>query len=252
MSRGRGLAPVRPTRDRGVRDAAALSLVLVLALVLRASHAGAASAADDAEARRARATASRIESTWPLAGPGPVATYVRALGDRLAEHAGASPYRWRFIVVRDRAANAFAIGAGRIYVNDGVILGCENEAEVAAILAHEMAHQQAGHFRSSAASTGRDEANPRVELGAVTQELDPEKEREADRRALQILAAAGYDPHAALTLALRQQALHATGAQTFDAARIEALRAALAAYPAGGKLDGDAYRTLRARLAATP
>lgn len=241
MRRGAGLAPLRPRCEPRVVLAAALLLSLLVC-------ASGATAADDAEARRARATASRIEATWPLAGSGPVASYVRALGAKLAEHAGASPYRWRFVVVRDRAANAFAIGAGRIYVNDGVILGCENEAEVAAILAHEMGHQQAGHFRA-AASTGRDEANPRVDLGAVTQELDPQKEREADRLALQILAAAGYDPHAALTLALRQQALHGHGAQAIDDARIAALRTALEPYPAQGRLDSEAYRALRKRLA---
>jgi predicted Zn-dependent protease len=230
----------------------ALRAAIVLAALLALATAGAAgtSSADDAEARRARATASRIESTWPLAGSGPVATYVRKLGARLGEHAGATPYPWRFVVVRNRAANAFAVGGGRIYVNDGVILGCSNEAEVAAILAHEMGHQQAGHFRAPEASTGRDEANPRIELGAVTQELDPAKEREADRLALQILAAAGYDPHAALSLALRQQAEPAAGAERIDQARIDGLRAALEAYPPRGKLDSDAYRALRDRVAA--
>jgi predicted Zn-dependent protease len=225
-------------------------VIAPLLLALSAMSASAASPADDGEARRARATASRIESTWPLAGSGPIATYVRKLGGRLGEDAGATPYPWRFVVVRNHAANAFAIGGGRIYVNDGVILGCSNEAEVAAILAHEMGHQQAGHFRAPGASTGRDEANPRIELGAVTQELDPAKEREADRVALQILAAAGYDPHAALTLALRQQKDPAPGAERIDQERIDGLRAALEAYPPGGKLDSDAYRALRDRLAA--
>lgn len=243
MSRGAERAPAPRLHAR--RSGIVVGLLLALS-----AHASVATPADDGEARRARATASRIESTWPLAGPGPVASYLRTLGAKLGEHAGASPYRWRFVVVRDRAANAFAIGAGRIYVNDGVILGCENEAEVAAILAHEMGHQQAGHFRAAAASTGRDEANPRVELGAVTQELDPAKEREADRLALRILAAAGYDPHAALALAVRQQALPRHGTQPIDDGRIDALRAALASHPAGGKLDSDAYRALRKRLAA--
>lgn len=230
-----------PRRRRRGAIATALLLLLPVAVAAGADR-------DDAEARRARITANRIEASWPLVGSGPVTTYVRELGARLAEHAGASPYPWRFVVVRNRAANAFAIGGGRVYVNDGVVLGCENEAEVAAILAHEMGHQQAGHFGSPAA--GRDEGNARVELGAVTQELDPAKEREADRLALQILAGAGYDPHAALTLALREQSNASPGAPVGDAARIESLRAALDAYPAGGKLDGDAYRALRRRLAA--
>lgn len=243
---GRGArAPSRRGRALGRIVAASLLLALPVAC------ASAATENAEAEARRARATANRIEATWPLAGSGPVATYVRKLGARLGEHAGPTPYVWRFVVVRNRAANAFAIGGGRIYVNDGVILGCENEAEVAAILAHEMGHQQAGHFRTpDSASSGRGEVNPRIELGAVTQELDPAKEREADRLALQILAAAGYDPHAALTLALRQQAQPAPGAPPADASRIDSLRAALATYPAGGTLDGEQYRALRARLAA--
>jgi beta-barrel assembly-enhancing protease len=201
--------------------------------------------ADDGEARRARATASRIEREWPLAGSGPVASYVRKLGAKLAEGAGATPYPWRFVVVRNRAANAFAIGGGRIYVNDGVIVGCENEAEVAAILAHEMGHQQAGHFRDAGPPVGPD---ARVELGAVTQQIDPAKERAADRLGLAILAAAGIDPDAALTLALRLQAQSTAPAHLRDPERVASLRAALQAYPPGGKLDSDAYRALRARL----
>lgn len=56
--------------------------------------------------------------------------------------------------MRDRSANAFAIGGGRIYVNEGVVTLCETESELAAILAHEMAHQLAGHFVDPAPATG--------------------------------------------------------------------------------------------------
>ena len=227
------------------RGRSSVPCTLVVLLVLGAATFDAARADDD-EARRARVTANRIEASWPLAGSGPVASYVRKLGARLGEKAGASPYPWRFVVVRDRSANAFAIGGGRIYVNEGVVLLCENEAEVAAILAHEMAHQLAGHFRAVRASTGRNEANPRIDLGTVTQEIDPAKELEADRLALKILADAGYDSHAALSLALRQQA-HASGAAPHlqDASRIDSLRAALRDVPDKGQLDSDAYRALR-------
>jgi predicted Zn-dependent protease len=202
---------------------------------------------DDGEVRRARATANRIEREWPLAGSGPIASYLRKLGAKLAVAAGPTPYPWRFVVVRNRAANAFAIGAGRIYVYDGVILATQNEAEVAAILAHEMGHQQASHFRAAAPAS---EPEARVELGgAVTQRIDPAREREADRLGLAILAAAGFDPHAALTLALRLQSESTAPAHLRDPERIASLRAALEAYPPGGRLDSDAYRTLRAHLA---
>ncbi len=214
--------------------------VLALALALSADVAR----ADDGEARRARATANRIERDWPLLGSGPTATYVRKLGATLGAKAGPTPYPWRFVVVRDRSANAFAIGGGRIYVNEGVVAVCENEAEVAAILAHEMGHQLAGHFRD-AGTAASDGASARVELGGVTQHVDVAKEIEADRLALRILADAGYDPHAALTLALREEATAGGARHLRDPRRLESLRAELAAMPPGGRLDGEAFRVLK-------
>jgi predicted Zn-dependent protease len=229
---------------RATRAARALALAALLA-----GAAAAVAHADDAEARRARATANRIELDWPLAGSGAVATYVRRLGAKLGEAAGVSPYPWRFVVVRDRSANAFAIGGGRIYVNEGVILLCADEAEVAAILAHEMGHQLAGHFRDPTSARASDGASARIDLGAVTQEIDLAKEIEADRLGLRILADAGYDPHAALALALRLQASGAgTAPPLRDARRIDGLRAALHDVPAGGRRDSEAFRALRGRL----
>src|SRR5262249_37799732 len=94
----------------------------------------------------ARAAAARIEREWPLRSTDAVTDFVRPVGRRRAEHAPASPYPWTFTVVRDRSANAFAIGGGAIYVHDGTIAVARDEAEVAAVLAHEMGHQLAGHF----------------------------------------------------------------------------------------------------------
>lgn len=234
--------------SRAVARAACVLAHLLLVLAVATGATGTAGA-DDGEARRARATAKRIELAWPLAGSGPVASYVRKLGATLGEQAGPSPYPWRFVIVRDRSANAFAVGGGRIYVNEGVVLQCENEAEVAAILAHEMGHQLAGHFRDGAARSGSDGGSASVDLGAVTQEIDLEKEIEADRVALRIVADAGYDPHAALALALRQEAGGATGAPHLrDARRIESLRAALRDVPAQGRRDSESLRALQRKL----
>ncbi len=116
--------------------------------------AGPAAAEPGAEARRARQAAARIEQQWPLAEAGPLTRLIARVGQRLGEHAGPTPFPWRFVVVRDRSANAFAIGGGRIYVNEGVVTLCETEGELAAILAHEMAHQLAGHFVDPAPATG--------------------------------------------------------------------------------------------------
>lgn len=225
------------------------TVVLAALAVTLAVGAGVARG-DDGEARRARATANRIERDWPLLGSGPTATYIRKLGAALGAKAGPTPYPWRFVVVRDRSANAFAIGGGRIYVNEGVVLVCENEAEVASILAHEMGHQLAGHFRDGVVAA--DGGSARIELGGVTQQIDVAKEIEADRLALRILVDAGYDPHAALTLALREEATAGGALHLRDPRRLDSLRAELATMPPGGRLDGEAFRILKKKQRATP
>jgi predicted Zn-dependent protease len=165
------------------------------------------------EVRLARVTADRIEREWPLRPDDAVTGFVRGVGRRLAEAAPPWPYDWTFTVVRDRSANAFAIGGGYVYVHDGTIAEARNEAEVAAVLAHEMAHELAGHFctvRAGDASPGgwltdlfRAVPAGRRRVGSLRQEIDPAREAEADRMSVSILRAAGYDPRAALAIAQR-------------------------------------------------
>ncbi|HSD09849.1 MAG TPA: M48 family metalloprotease, partial [Candidatus Binatia bacterium] len=166
------------------------SVAFALLMIAFACHP--AFARDEAaeERERARVAASRIELEWPVAPAGPVTRFIRSVGDRLARGAGPSHFPWRFTVIRDRSANAFSIGAGRIYVNEGTAFVCRNEAELAAILAHEMGHELAGHFRSA---THRDplwpwlgdvfgtrgSRRPDLTIGSVEQRVDPQMEREA-------------------------------------------------------------------------
>ena len=203
----------------------------------------------------AAATARRIEFEWPLAGSGPISDYIRALGAELGRASPRSDARWRFTVVRDLGVNAFAIGDGRIYVTEGVVTFADDEAEVAAILAHEMGHELAGHLRPQPRKTGFFGGSSRQEdattVGSVTQPLDPEKEMEADRISLDLLERAGLNPRAALTLAerLTRQAGNA-GRHFADAARIERLRELLAGRDVGGRRDSAQFRALKSSLAA--
>jgi beta-barrel assembly-enhancing protease len=205
-----------------------------------------------AEASRARATAARIEMERPIAPVGPVTRFIKALGVRLGEAAGESAFPWRFTVIRDRSANAFSIGAGRIYVNEGTPFVCRDEAEVAAILAHEMGHQLAGHFRSSSRDASwldglRGSPPAKDELiGSVRQRIDPEKELEADRISIEILRRAGYDPHAAVSVAELVGGSSAASAAHFGGAeRLHNLEELVAGLPPGGRRDGKAFRRLR-------
>ena len=192
--------------------ALARALPVVAGLLLAAVATGVARADEmncRPEAGLARATAARIEREWPLRPDDAVTKFVRRLGRRLAEAAPESPYPWTFTVVRDRSANAFAIGGGAVYVHDGTIAAARNEAEVAAVLAHEMGHELAGHFCIVTSWPGLlDDLFPRApsdgrQVGSMRQTVDPARERAADRLSLPILEAAGYDPRAALDIAQR-------------------------------------------------
>ena len=93
-------------------------------------------------------------------------------------------------MVRDRSANAFAIGGGVVYVHDGTIAAARNEAEVAAVLAHEMGHELAGHFCGDTSWAGLlgdlFAAGPSDGrgIGSMRQTIDPAREHAADRLSL--------------------------------------------------------------------
>ena len=149
------------------------------------------------EGRHAQAVLQRIRADWPLRGAGdPVAVYVQGLGDRLARRAGVERTSgWRFYVVRNLAPNAFALGAGHFVVTDGLFALVQNESELAAVLAHEMSHDLAGHF------CRRDSPHSETfSVGSLTQELDPAAEAQADSLAVGLLEAAGFDPGALATV----------------------------------------------------
>lgn len=166
-----------------------------------------------AEAALAKVSADKMEQEWPLRpSADPVSAYLQRLGARLApQQEILSPGRyltwdwpsdWRFRAVRDLAPNAFSIGDGRTYVTDGAILAAASEAEIAAILAHEMGHQLAGHFCSNSdGDGGRGRA-----LGSIHQVVDVGREMEADRMAMDILRAAGLPPGTMLDVVRKMSA----------------------------------------------
>src|SRR5207302_1340674 len=76
----------------------------------------------------------------------PLTRYVQQLGRKL-EAVIPSEYAWpyQFHVVPQKDINAFALPGGPIFVNVGTINAAENEAELAGVIAHEMAHVYMQH-----------------------------------------------------------------------------------------------------------
>lgn len=143
--------------------------------------------------------ARKIRNEWPLRGSDEVSELVKDVVRRLA--AAQPPRRWHISVIRNRNAEAYSIGDGRIYVSDGAVRRCETESELAAILAHEMAHQMLGHFCDAATETDGD----RRSVGSVTLRRDPARELAADSYGLDLIARVGYDPQGARSIAGRVQ-----------------------------------------------
>jgi predicted Zn-dependent protease len=194
------------------------------------------------ERARARNVARKISEEWPLRSADYVADLVQAVVGRLA--AVEQQRSWKLVVFRSRNAEAYSIGDGRIYVSDGAVRACETESELAAILAHEMAHQILGHF-CEAGGGGRG----RSSVGSISLSIDPSKELAADRFGLDLMARGGYDPRAALSIVRRVQSGTPRG-HLDEMGRVVRLEGLLARYSPREGYETEPFVATRQRLQA--
>jgi predicted Zn-dependent protease len=75
-----------------------------------------------------------------------VVNYVNKVGNRIVEGLEDPLFNYRFYVINVDAYNAFAIPAGYIFINSGLLAAMDSEEELAGILAHEIAHVNARHI----------------------------------------------------------------------------------------------------------
>lgn len=73
-------------------------------------------------------------------------TFLGLLGERILIHSDKAPFEFKFSIIRSSAINAFATPGGYVYVNQGLINLVENEAQLAGVLAHEIAHVNGRHI----------------------------------------------------------------------------------------------------------
>jgi len=176
-----------------------------------ASRSSADGAPSDQERDMGRAAALDIlHRSLPWQGK-QLNDYIDRLGKRLVNASGTRQL-FRFQVLYSPQVNAQSILGGYIFLNTGAITAARDEAELAAILGHEIGHFNVGHhkcrakeslaYRLSRAiglASGSRLASLRGKSGSrFTQaRLRREAEEEADRLAVIYLAKAGYDPRAA-------------------------------------------------------
>ncbi|MDX1451394.1 MAG: M48 family metalloprotease [Oleiphilaceae bacterium] len=166
--------------------------------------------------------------------------YVSTVGYWLVKHSSRPKLPWRFIVIEDEAFNAFAAPGGYIFVTTGTLMRIGSESELAAILAHEMAHVLFKHhlealqdssqiglasnlailaaqgYRANQASNREDLDGPEAislfeksVMSLYEKGLERDDEMEADRVAVLLSARAGYD-HYAFAATLQYIASHET------------------------------------------
>jgi predicted Zn-dependent protease len=151
-----------------------------------------------------------------------------------AFRADATGWNWQFNVQETKELNAYCMPGGRIMVYSGLIESLDlSDAELATVLAHEVAHALREHTRErvsrtyaqqlvlagAAAVTGASEGATNLAnmVGQVTFQLpfSRDQESEADDIGLELMARAGYDPRAALTLWQKMSRAEASGTPKF-------------------------------------
>jgi hypothetical protein len=98
----------------------------------------------DSEIRMGKAYAQQVEASSKMVQDPVVNEYVNRIGQTLVRNSDAKvPFTIKVIDSED--INAFALPGGFFYVNSGLILAADEEAELAGVMAHEIAHVAARH-----------------------------------------------------------------------------------------------------------
>ena len=146
--------------------------------------------------------------------------YVAQVGGKLAAQVEGTPLPYEFVVLNNSVPNAWAMPGGKIAVNRGLLTELSSEAELAAVLGHEIVHAAARHGAKSmergmllqgvmvaaAIGTRNQEyagamlGGAQLAAGLVTQKFGRDAERQSDLYGTRYLARAGYDPQAAVSL----------------------------------------------------
>jgi predicted Zn-dependent protease len=200
-----------------------------------------------------------LQDTPPARDPG-LQRRVAAVGRRIVA-ASASPYRdWRFVALDGPQANAFALPGGRVGVYAGMLRVAADEAQLATVLGHEVAHVNARHgaqrivaehavalalrLGATLLALGDAPVPPElvVALGGAAADLglirpfSRGQELQADGLGLRYLARAGYDPAAAVAFWRQMAALERGGR----------VPPSLATHPAGERRIEELERLLPA------
>lgn len=159
-----------------------------------------------------RSYSQEIAKQYPRYADEKLQAYVQQVGERVASHSHRSELSYHFTVIDSPDINAFALPGGYIYIHRGLLAYLSSEAQLAAVLGHEVGHVTARHSvqqqsqsqawgilgQAVAIGTGVGAAGDVTSaLGsAFVRGYGRDMELQADGLGAQYLARAGYDPQA--------------------------------------------------------
>ncbi len=165
-----------------------------------------------------RELAAEVERQAKFVDDPTITEYVNRVGQNIVLHSDAKiPFTIR--VIDSDEVNAFALPGGFFFVNKGLLLVADNEAEVAGVMAHEIAHVAARHSVENQTKASLLEylaMGTSIFLGGIPgmiyqntaglgllgifMKFSRSAEEEADKLGVQYMYAAGYDPSAMATM----------------------------------------------------
>lgn len=192
-----------------------LLIVLLVVLLIPASSTGITPKEEDDISREFMQYAIRH---FPIIDDALIVNYVNQVGRNILSKLPPQPFSYQFFVLKQDVYNAFAVPAGYIFINSGLLAAMQTEDELAGILSHEIAHVVSRHIsdrikRSKQTSAvtiagviagallgigGSGEAAQAVTTGALAAgqsmslAFSREDERQADQLGLRYLAKSGY------------------------------------------------------------
>jgi len=176
------------------------------------------SGSTEKEVRLGRELAAEVDRQAKFVDDPAITEYVNRVGQNIVLHSD-SKVPFTIKVIDSDEVNAFALPGGFFYVNKGLILAADNEAELAGVMAHEIAHVAARHAVENQTKASLLEYGAiagsiflggipgmiyqntaGIGLLGVFMKFSRGAEEEADKLGVQYMYAAGYDPGAMATM----------------------------------------------------
>ena len=160
--------------------------------------------------------------------------YINEIGQKIVKVCDRQDINYQFKVIESDQINAFAAPGGYVYFYTGLLKKMDNEAELAAVMAHEISHVVARHgmkrmqaalgvqvaydlvFGAEGNSSKALDAAIGVGMGLTFAGYSRNNERESDAYGVQYMVKAGYNPEGAVTMFQKLAEMGGSGQSVFE------------------------------------